>query len=320
MHRSLIDDRGLLAHEVTDRRPEGVRRIKPREVPAPSITASRPTPGARPSMISCAAATGVIGSSVPTTTRVGAASPSGGRPTGPGFASAPSPGRSPMRCGRGAPPRRASGSSGRTSRRSAPIPHPRPCRRCSPAGRARRRHRRRPAARHRPGDRDRSGPSSRPGRGRRPVGVSDPVREGDEPAHRMAQDDRPRDPERVAERADIVGAHLEGPVRGIVAARPTVVAQVEVDDLGELGQPRRVRLEVGVVVAARPAVETDDGRPLAHPRAVGDERRPLDIEPEVRPVDRDPHADILHPGHPPVVSATIRGRSSMDVGRDDPPR
>ena len=41
------------------------------------------------------------------------------------------------------------------------------------------------------------------------------VKDRDEAAHRMAKDDRPFDPERIAERANVVGAGLEGPGGGI---------------------------------------------------------------------------------------------------------
>jgi hypothetical protein len=45
-------------------------------------------------------------------------------------------------------------------------------------------------------------------------------------------------------------------------------------------------------------VHEDDGRSLAHPRAVGDERRPIDVEPQPRPVHIDLHSMPL----PLVVS------------------
>jgi hypothetical protein len=69
-----------------------------------------------------------------------------------------------------------------------------------------------------------------------------------------------------------------------------MVAEVEVDDLRFAGQMREVGPEVGVVVAAGSAVHEDDGRSLAHPRAVGDERRPVDVEPQARPVHVDLHS------------------------------
>ena len=115
------------------------------------------------------------------------------------------------------------------------------------------------------------------------------VEHGDEATHRVAEHDRPRDPERVAEGADVVGARLEGP---FVDRRPrgtAVSTQVQVDDLGGPGQVREVGLEVGMVVGARPAVDEHDRRPLPHRGAVGHERGSVDVEPQPGPVDVDLH-------------------------------
>jgi hypothetical protein len=62
--------------------------------------------------------------------------------------------------------------------------------------------------------------------------------------------------------------------------------------LGFLGQPREVRLEIGVVVSAGTAVQQHDGGPLAHLRAVRHERRPVDVEPQSRPVHLHVHATL----------------------------
>ena len=61
-------------------------------------------------------------------------------------------------------------------------------------------------------------------------------------------------------------------------------AQVEVDHLRLVGQPGEVRFEVGVVVGERTAVHQHHGRTPAHPAAVRDEERAVDVEPEPRPV------------------------------------
>ena len=58
----------------------------------------------------------------------------------------------------------------------------------------------------------------------RVVRMPDAVEQDDGGAHRMPIDDRPRDPERVAERAYVVGARLERPRRGICPVRTTVSA------------------------------------------------------------------------------------------------
>jgi hypothetical protein len=76
-----------------------------------------------------------------------------------------------------------------------------------------------------------------------------------------------------------------------------VAAQVQVDHLRRLRKPSEVRLEVRVVEASRPAVQQDDGRPLAHRWAVGHERGAVDVEPEPCSVHLDVHAA-------PVVMAT----------------
>ena len=66
----------------------------------------------------------------------------------------------------------------------------------------------------------------------RVAGMSGGVQHGDEAAHRVPEHDRPPDVQRVAEGAQVVGAALEAPRRRVVPARPAVVPQVEVDDLG----------------------------------------------------------------------------------------
>ena len=115
------------------------------------------------------------------------------------------------------------------------------------------------------------------------------IQHRDEAAHRMAEHDRPRDPERVAEAADVVGARLEGP---LVDRRPcgaTVSAQVQVDDLRGPGQAPEVGLEVGMVIGARATVQEHDRRPLPHRGALRDERRPIAVEPQPGSVDVDLH-------------------------------
>ena len=117
------------------------------------------------------------------------------------------------------------------------------------------------------------------------------VEQDDPAAHGVAEDDRPGDPEGVAERANVVGTLLEGPVIGMSPVRAAVVAQVEVDDLRYICQAREVGLEVRVVIASGAAVDEDDRRPLAHCAPCGDELRSVDVVPESCPVDGDVHAD-----------------------------
>jgi hypothetical protein len=107
----------------------------------------------------------------------------------------------------------------------------------------------------------------------------------------VAEHHRPVDPERIAEGAYVVGADLEAPVLRVVARRPAVVAQVDIDHLSRGGQRADVGLEIGVVEAARSPVYDDDRGALPHPRPVGHERRSVDIEPQPGTVDVDMHAD-----------------------------
>jgi hypothetical protein len=103
----------------------------------------------------------------------------------------------------------------------------------------------------------------------------------------MAEDDRLFNADRVAEGTKIVGAELEAPIGRVVSGRPAMVAEVEIDELELVEQPAEMRLEVGVVVAARSAVDEDDRRPLAHMVAVRHERGPVDVEPQPSPVHLD---------------------------------
>jgi hypothetical protein len=68
-----------------------------------------------------------------------------------------------------------------------------------------------------------------------------------------------------------------------------VPTQIEVDDLGMLGKSAKVRLEVGVVESARAAMNQQHRRPLPHLFAVEHEGRPLDVEPQSRPIHVDMH-------------------------------
>ena len=113
----------------------------------------------------------------------------------------------------------------------------------------------------------------------------------------MAEDDGPDDPDGVQERPEVVGAGCVAPNVRIVPLRATESAQIQVDDLHAGGKRREVRLEVGMVVAARSAMHEDEGRALAHRRSVGDELRPLDIEEQACSVHADVHAPVDNRTH-----------------------
>jgi hypothetical protein len=65
--------------------------------------------------------------------------------------------------------------------------------------------------------------------------------------------------------------------------------QVEIDDLRVGGEPREIRLEVGMVETPRSAVKQHDGGPISHFGAVGHKRRAVDVEPQSRPLHLNIH-------------------------------
>jgi hypothetical protein len=116
-----------------------------------------------------------------------------------------------------------------------------------------------------------------------------PVEQDDRAAHRVPEHDRPGDPDRVTEDADIVRACFEAERSYVAPVRPPVPAQIEVNDLGVLQQRGEVRLEVRVVPDSGAAVNEHHRRPLPHLAPVGHERRPIHIEPQSRPIQVDVH-------------------------------
>ena len=84
---------------------------------------------------------------------------------------------------------------------------------------------------------------------------------------------------------------------------------VDVHQLGGVGQRPEERLEVGVVVAGATVQDEHHGA-LAHPRAVGDEARPLHVDVQLGPVHGHPH-DALPAGGPAGARASVsRGRAA----------
>ena len=72
---------------------------------------------------------------------------------------------------------------------------------------------------------------------------------------------RPADyPDGIAERADVVGAHLEPPGRRVAPLRAAMSAQIQVDHLCRLRQPSELGLEVGVVEASGSAMQQHQER------------------------------------------------------------
>ena len=123
------------------------------------------------------------------------------------------------------------------------------------------------------------------------------VLERDHRAEAEAEDDRPLDPQRIAERTDIVGPALEPVLLGRTLVAPAAAAHVQVDDLRTGGEPGPDLHFERVVVESRPRVEEHHGRPLPHPRALGHQLRSLDVEEEADVVDLNAHgATLLSPG------------------------
>src|SRR5260221_1155076 len=95
-------------------------------------------------------------------------------------------------------------------------------------------------------------------------GMARTIEQDDRGTQRVPEDDRPGDPDGVAEAVDVIRAGLEAPRTRVAPVRSAMPAQVEVDDLGVLRKRGECGLEVGVVVDARAAVYQQDGRPLSH--------------------------------------------------------
>src|SRR4029453_13790963 len=125
-------------------------------------------------------------------------------------------------------------------------------------------------------------------------------------AHRMTEHNWTLNAEGIAERAQVIGARLEAPLCWVMARRPAMIAQVEVDHLRQRRQPREVRLEVGVVVAARSTVDKHDRGVLAHPGAVRYQCAPIDVEPQPGAV----HGDVHGRRYAPWPIRTPRSRSA----------
>ena len=65
------------------------------------------------------------------------------------------------------------------------------------------------------------------------------VEQDDRTTHRMSEEDRASYSERVAEHADVVRACFEAPRACVAPVRPSVPTQIEVDNLGMLGERGR---------------------------------------------------------------------------------
>lgn len=136
--------------------------------------------------------------------------------------------------------------------------------------------------------------------------VTQRVVECNEAAERRAEDDRPLDPEHVAERPEIVRPMIERPPLTWTRFAATVSPLVVVDELSEIGQ-RCLDLLEGCVVHARATVDQDDRRPLTHRHPVGDELRPIYIDKQPNIADGDEHGRDANTGRPSHAGALLSG-------------
>lgn len=99
----------------------------------------------------------------------------------------------------------------------------------------------------------------------------------DHAAERLPEDDRLHDPERLAQRPQVVAPLRERPGRRIAGHASPVAAMIEVDHLRDVGE----RVELGPearMIEPRSAVHHDQRRLLAHRRTLGRKLRSGDVE------------------------------------------
>jgi hypothetical protein len=121
------------------------------------------------------------------------------------------------------------------------------------------------------------------------IGMAGRIAHGDHAAERLAEHDRARDLERVAEGAHVVPPLIEVPALRLAAIAAAVAAVVQVDHLRGVGELGEERLEARVVEAGSP-VQQQQRRSLAHQGPIGQEPGPLHVE-------EQPHVVYLH-AHP----------------------
>ena len=127
---------------------------------------------------------------------------------------------------------------------------------------------------------------------RRQLRVPDCDPEADHPAKRLPKDDRPLDPEHIAERGHVVDPRIEGPTtrRAFVAA--PLATMIEEDELRLILERAEKRLQ-RAVVESRTTMQTDHDRPLAHDRSVRDKLHPSNVEVEPNIAGADTHSTTL---------------------------
>lgn len=94
---------------------------------------------------------------------------------------------------------------------------------------------------------------------------------------RLAKHDRLLNPQRFAERMNVVTPLSQCPGRGVARNAASIPAVVEVDDLGNVGEHIEVAAQPGMI-ETWPTMQNDQCRLLAHPRTVGLKRRAHDVK------------------------------------------
>src|SRR6266852_5903206 len=105
------------------------------------------------------------------------------------------------------------------------------------------------------------------------------VRKRDESSKRPSQHYRLFDFEGVAETVNVVAPGFQIQSVGSTPIAAAIAAMVQVNELRDLGQHRKVGLE-NRMIEARAAMEQDNSGHLAHSRTVGPQPGAFDIEKE----------------------------------------
>src|SRR5579859_2134703 len=129
--------------------------------------------------------------------------------------------------------------------------------------------------------------------------MADRYPESNDPAKRLAEDDRSLDSERLAEEAHVFDPRIQVPALRRTLVAPSLAAMIDEDQLRDVCERSQKRLERAVIETGT-TMQADDDRPLAHDRPVRDEPHPGDVE--VKP-------DVSHPdSHPTTLSSMANRR------------
>jgi hypothetical protein len=126
----------------------------------------------------------------------------------------------------------------------------------------------------------------------RSAGVADTDLHGDTPAERAAKYDRTLEPDPLAELVHRVGPRVERSVAFGTRIAVAVPDEVEIDELGAVGERRDPGLEEGVVDLC--AMDENNSGPDPHPSSVDHQTFTIDIEEDATSASQgDPHGGSL---------------------------